>query len=158
MRWVHNRRQKGRAKSPQRDFVLDAPEVPGKQRSGTPGVKESEIQKAALGLLEVHPQVAFAFRVNTASGYLVGATNWKKLLAGAIATRAMARFIRFAFPGCSDILGMLKGGRFLACEVKTATGTLSEEQGAFLTMVNRFGGLGFIARSAEDVQRHLSDD
>ncbi|OCC14769.1 hypothetical protein DBT_1829 [Dissulfuribacter thermophilus] len=54
-------------------------------------------------------------------------------------------------PGVSDILGVLPGGRFLAIEVKTRRGRLTRRQEAFLSAVNRQGGLGFVARSLEDV-------
>lgn len=121
----------------------------------SPKATESDTQRAILALLEKHPAVAFAFRVNTASGFLVSASAWKSLLAGAVAKAFMARFIRFAFPGCSDIIGMLKGGRLFACEVKAADGAATEDQIAFLARVNQHGGLGFIARSVDDVVRHI---
>jgi hypothetical protein len=43
-----------------------------------------------------------------------------------------ARFIRYGWPGCSDILGQLKDGRFLAVEVKAPGGKLRPEQALFL--------------------------
>jgi hypothetical protein len=49
-------------------------------------------------------------------------------------------------------------GRVLAIEVKSATGRASPEQIAFIDKVNSFGGLGFIARSVEDVQAALRDE
>jgi hypothetical protein len=57
--------------------------------------------------------------------------------------------------GISDILGVLRGGRALAIEVKAPKGVVSPEQEEFLALVNRSGGLGFVARSVEDVQKHL---
>lgn len=114
-------------------------------------LSEAEIQRNVLDLLAKHPRIAFAFRLNTASGFIVSARDWKSLLAGGIARAVMARFIRFAFPGASDILGMLKGGRFLAIECKTESGRASDEQLAFLAVVHRYGGLSFIARSIDDV-------
>jgi hypothetical protein len=56
--------------------------------------------------------------------------------------------------GISDILGIHEG-RFLAIEVKTASGSLSPAQARFLANVVDRGGIGFVARSAEDVIRRL---
>lgn len=56
--------------------------------------------------------------------------------------------------GVSDILGMYNG-KLLAIEVKSKTGRLSEEQKFFLEDVVRHGGIGFVARSIEDVEKHL---
>jgi penicillin-binding protein-related factor A (putative recombinase) len=56
--------------------------------------------------------------------------------------------------GVSDILGSYKG-RLMAIEVKTKTGRVSTEQTEFLELVNRTGGIGFVARSVEDVQKGL---
>lgn len=98
-----------------------------------PAPYESEILSAVLALLETHPRVAFAFRQNT----------------GAI--RVDDRYVKFAFTGCSDILGMLKGGRFLAIELKRKGRDATPDQRAFLTNVVRNGGVGFVARSVDDV-------
>ena len=56
--------------------------------------------------------------------------------------------------GIADILGCWKG-RLIAIEVKTPRGKLSEKQEQFLMEVNAAGGLGFVARSVEDVMREL---
>jgi penicillin-binding protein-related factor A (putative recombinase) len=58
--------------------------------------------------------------------------------------------------GVADICGLLPSGRFFACEVKSATGRLSEHQVEFLKNVNDNNGIGFMARSIEDVAHHLS--
>lgn len=68
--------------------------------------------------------------------------------------------------GVSDILGILPDGRFLAIEVKRADefdefGKMdrsypSKEQKLFLENINMFGGLGFVARSIEDVLVYLN--
>ena len=52
--------------------------------------------------------------------------------------------------GSADLIGVTPCGRFLACEVKTPTGRASDAQQRFLLAVNRAGGLGFIARSADE--------
>ncbi len=61
---------------------------------------------------------------------------------------------RYKIKGVSDILGIWKG-KFLAIEVKTKTGRISPEQAAFLQRVINHGGIAFVARSVEDVERHL---
>jgi|WetSurMetagenome_2_1015567.scaffolds.fasta_scaffold439959_2 hypothetical protein len=85
----------------------------------------------------------YAFRMNTGAG---------KLLDGA---RHTSRFVRFGFPGCSDILGILDDGRFLAIEVKGPKGKATFEQLDFLAEIAKRGGVAFIAHSIEDVERHL---
>lgn len=52
--------------------------------------------------------------------------------------------------GISDILGIWKG-RFLAIEVKTEKGRVTDHQKEFLRHVNQSGGLGFVARSVDVV-------
>jgi len=53
--------------------------------------------------------------------------------------------------GVSDCLGVLPDGRFFACEVKASKGRVTDEQMDFLDKVNRFGGVGFVARHVDDV-------
>jgi hypothetical protein len=65
------------------------------------------------------------------------------------------RFLRFAFPGCSDILGQLVSGHLLAVEVKRPSTQPTEDQAAFLATVERNGGLALVARRVEDVQHAL---
>lgn len=62
------------------------------------------------------------------------------------------------FPkGIPDILGILPAGvaggpgRFLAIEVKTDKGRVSPDQEKFMELINRSGGLAFVARSVDDV-------
>ena len=62
------------------------------------------------------------------------------------------RYFRAGIPGMSDILGVLPDGRILAIEVKTVKGRVSPLQNAFITVINRYGGLAFVARSIEDVE------
>lgn len=66
------------------------------------------------------------------------------------------RPVKFGFPGSSDILGVLPGGRFLGIEVKDPKGTTSKArailQQAFRDEINAAGGVAFVATSIEDVQ------
>ncbi len=72
------------------------------------------------------------------------------------AARVGERFIRFGWRGCSDLLGMLKDGRLLAVEVKAPSGQLRPEQREFLSLVQRFGGVAFVASDCRDVSRELA--
>ena len=82
------------------------------------------------------------------------------------ATKIGGRFIRFGSPGMADILGIwpkeltrVTGakpllepfGRFLAIEVKSATGRLTPQQLAFKAQVELAGGFWCMARSVNEV-------
>jgi hypothetical protein len=58
-------------------------------------------------------------------------------------------------PGVRDILGILKGGRFLAIEVKSPTGRVSAHQQQFIDEIAARGGVAFVARSIEAVEECL---
>lgn len=90
-----------------------------------------------LQVLKHHPTVAWCERQNTGAAKVEG------------------RFIRFGWPGCSDVIGQLKDGRLLAVEVKAPSGKLRPEQSEFLSLVRRFGGVAFVARNAENVFSEL---
>ena len=120
---------------PKRASVRSAPVSP-----------EGSIQAAVLRFLRLDRRVAWVQRFNTGA-HVTAETppNGKP----------KRRFIRYAFPGCADLLGQLRDGRFLAVEVKTRTGRLSPAQQAFLATVAKNGGVALIARSVEDVSRAL---
>lgn len=61
---------------------------------------------------------------------------------------------RFQLKGVADILGIFSN-RFLAIEVKSKEGRLSDDQEAFLNMVSKQGGISFVARSVDDVEKVL---
>jgi hypothetical protein len=71
-------------------------------------------------------------------------------------TDSRGQFVRFGWPGCSDVIGQLRDGRFLAVEVKAERGRLSEAQRIFLDRVAAAGGVAFVARNAVDVFAGLS--
>ena len=90
-----------------------------------------------LKALNMHPAVAWCERMNSG------------------AARIGARFVRFGFKGCPDVLGQLKNGRLLGVEVKAKTGRLRPEQAVFLERIRRAGGVAFVARDLRDVLREL---
>ena len=53
-------------------------------------------------------------------------------------------------PGSSDLIGWTRRGKFLAVEVKGPKGKMTEKQENFLDAVNAFGGVGIMARSADE--------
>ncbi|MGH6796184.1 MAG: hypothetical protein ACREDH_13550 [Methylocella sp.] len=65
------------------------------------------------------------------------------------------RYIRFGFKGCSDIIGQLTDGRFLAIEVKREDGLPTNDQVEFTCKVSRNNGMAFIARDVSDVKARL---
>ncbi len=66
--------------------------------------------------------------------------------------------IAFGIPGCADLSGLLvPSGRRLEIEVKTETGTQSEQQRRYEAMIRKFGGVYVLARSIDDVYRGLLD-
>lgn len=62
---------------------------------------------------------------------------------------------RYHRNGVSDILGILPCGTFVAIEVKTPTGKLSENQKLFISDINKCNGIAFVARSVDDVRERL---
>jgi hypothetical protein len=78
------------------------------------------------------------------------------------------RFVRFGLcKGSSDLIGLraleitpeLVGQRlaqFVALEIKTGSGTVSQEQQAFLRLVQELGGLAAVCRSIEQAQTVLA--
>lgn len=124
-----------------RPFKLRHPEAP-----------ESDVQSTLLTVLEMHPRVAWAYRMNTGAGHL--AHKRKDSPGGWIVSKT---FLRFGFPGMSDILGQMKDGRFLAVEAKRQSGELSGDQRAFLENVRRNGGIGIEARDARELWHALDN-
>lgn len=95
---------------------------------------ETLIMQRILLALGAHPACR-VFRLNT----------------GALPDRATGRIVRFGVVGGADIIGLLRpSGRFLAIEVKSATGRQSEQQRRFQAMVESCGGLYVLARCVED--------
>ena len=122
----------------------------GKRETGTPDLfglerqeprildrKETAALVEVLQALRTHPLVAWVERMNSG------------------AVRIGGRFVRFGWPGCPDVLGQLKDGRLMGCEVKGPAGKLRAEQSVFLERIRCAGGVGFVARNCADVFREL---
>jgi hypothetical protein len=103
-----------------------------------------EIDIQNLILDQLNSAGIFAFRVNTAGIYDEKNKLYRKPS-------------KFTLAGTSDIVGILPNGRFLAIEVKSATGRPTKQQLAFLRKVNSLGGTGFVAKSTDDVKYQLKE-
>lgn len=99
---------------------------------------ETARRNAIEQFLNYHPKVAWVQRLNTGAGKLLRADG------------THSQFIRFGFPGLSDLLGQMRDGRLLVMETKARIGTLTAEQIAFLENVQRHGGVAGVARTIED--------
>ena len=100
-------------------------------------VYESDIQRACLDLLARHPKEAWAVRMNSG------------------AFKVEDRFVRAAFKGCSDIIGQLKDGRFLAVEVKRPGSGPTNDQHDFLELVALNRGRSCWVDDAEELSDWL---
>lgn len=99
---------------------------------------ERDVLSAVLDYLKVCPRVAWFARMN--SGGM---------------TDKNGQYVKFAFTGCSDIIGQLKDGRFLAIECKRPGKNATPDQWQFLCNVNRANGVAFVATSVDDVRSAL---
>jgi len=107
-----------------------------RKASGEPS--EASILRAIMQLLHRHPKVARVWRQN--SGTFVKQYGDK------------THYIRAnTAKGMSDIMGILKDGRTLAIECKSAKGTVKAHQHEFLNSISEAGGIAFVARSVDDV-------
>lgn len=94
---------------------------------------EKDIQAQVLAMVKMHPRVALAWRQNT----------------GAVKIDDR-RFVRFGFPGVSDIIGFTRTGKFIALEVKRLGQKPTQAQDYFIRMVNSNGGYAAVVYSAQD--------
>lgn len=59
-------------------------------------------------------------------------------------------FFRYGCVGSSDIMGIVQGGRLLCVEIKSGNARQSKVQKNFEKMIQRFGGIYVLARTAEE--------
>lgn len=122
----------------------DAPRVdvgakPKREQTASGRPLERDVLRAVLDLLRVHPLVAWRGRINS----------------GAV-QNANGQFLRFnSIAGCSDIIGQMKTGHFLAIEVKRPGEKPTEPQMLFLRMVEAHGGCAGWCDSVEACERVL---
>lgn len=108
-------------------------------------MKESHIQSRIL--LALSEAGCTVWRCETAGAW-VGRVIHR---AGDTVTLAGARMIQAGLTkGGSDIIGVTPSGLFLAVEVKTGTGRVSQEQERFIAAVQKPGGIAGVARSVDE--------
>ena len=76
------------------------------------------------------------------------------LRTGAGVAEFNGRKVSIGQAGCSDLTCCI-GGRFVAIEIKRATGQTTASQEKYLAQVRTAGGLAIVARSADDVRAAL---
>lgn len=104
-----------------------------------PEPTEAQVLAAVQQALSHHHAVAWHQRMNTGAGKLQYRDG------------TASQFVRFGFPGCPDIIGQLRDGRFLAVEVKRPSESPKKHQAEFLSQVQANSGVAFVARRVEDV-------
>jgi hypothetical protein len=118
--------------------------------NGLPRPSEAVVQAQCLKLLQARS--VFVFRNNTGCATLPGKGG-------------KPRPVRFGIPGGPDILGVLPGGRFLGVECKRPLGPRggaagseqTPEQADFQRRVEEAGGLYWLVRSSEELERKLDE-
>ena len=115
----------------------------GRLRLTQPEPAEAVVLAAVLRRLRLHRAVAWVERLNSGAGKLAFADGTK------------SQWLRFSWRGAPDLIGQLTDGRILCVEVKRPSGRLRPEQEMFLATVRNQGGVAFVARSQDDVERHL---
>lgn len=63
---------------------------------------------------------------------------------------------RFGLKGSADILGILRGGKFLAIEIKTGNAIQTEHQKSFQKMIESLGGIYWVIRSKKEALERIS--
>lgn len=99
---------------------------------------ERDVQSAVLKALNLHPLVAWVFRMNTGG-------VWREDEQG------KKTYIKYGWVGMLDITGQLKDGRRLDVECKRIGEKATPEQQATIDRINQSRGLAFVAHSVDDV-------
>lgn len=116
---------------------------------------EAEVLRAICELLAAHPKVLIAVRQNTGAASYEAKTG---RYAPVHFYKLIKRPVEMTLP---DIWGLLKDGRYFACEVKREDFTKPRNerefrQAAFLSAVRNCGGIGIFATSADQVADALA--
>lgn len=74
-----------------------------------------------------------------------------------IKDKGKTRCFRAGIKGMSDILGIIKGGVFLAIELKVKYNQPTIDQKMFLEKIKGLGGIGIVAHSLDEVIAYLKD-
>lgn len=111
-------------------------------------MKESETQSDIMDMLLTHPKVCWA---------MVITTGVFKVKGGCITVGHYMSDEQKQKTGMSDIVGMLKNGKFFSIETKVPGKEPTEVQYEFMDLVNRNGGLAFWADSVSKAMYGLNE-
>ena len=115
---------------------------------------ETGIQAGILRYLQLHPSVSWVRRMNSGAGYILPAPPRVILQLPPeqlCAMVAKAQWMEWGFVGCSDIIGQMHDGRFVAAEVKHES-PVTTEQAQFLELVQRANGCAGVVRNLDDAR------
>lgn len=79
---------------------------------------------------------------------------WKNNSVG-IYVEKRKTYIPVGMKGISDIIGLLPTGQLFAIEVKVKNRYPNQNQKDFMQKINDSGGLAFVARSLDDVDKYI---
>mgnify|MGYP001605390891 CR=1 FL=1 len=103
---------------------------------------EADVLAGVKRLLELHPAVAMWWRQNTGAGYVLSASTYKRLIAAGHLQRGECRWVEWgAGRGSPDTMGVLRGGRFVAVEVKRPGQEPDPDQQAWIDRAKSAGAL-----------------
>jgi hypothetical protein len=106
-------------------------------------LSEKQIETAILYFLNLHG--IFAFKLNNTG-------VWDPIRK--VYRKPNSRYI---IRGIPDICAMIKDGPTVWVEVKSSTGKVSEYQNEFIQRCRRMGHIAFVAKSVDDVVKHLDE-
>ena len=78
-----------------------------------------------------------------------GLVLWRQSQGGAVSRNGQTYRAGLSVNGASDLLGIYRS-RFVAIEIKSAKGRVSDEQRLFLQLVRQHGGFACVCRSVEE--------
>lgn len=107
-------------------------------------VKESELQRACLDWLKAHKITAWRMPIGPVKHSRGGRDVWSKS----------------PLKGFPDIAGVLKvktPGRFFVIELKSAKGTLRQEQKAWILKLQAAGAAVAVVRSIEELEEKMRE-
>lgn len=111
-------------------------------------MKESDIQSAVMCALGEHPLVTWCMVVTTGGFKVKGGY----ITVGHYITEDQKRLT-----GMSDVIGMLKDGRFFCIETKKPGEEPTDEQFAFMGLVSKNGGVSGWADCVEQAIQIVED-
>jgi len=109
-------------------------------------ILERDVLAAVKKFLRLHPKVAWVERINSGAQTI----DANRIYNG------RRRYIKYGFIGCSDIIGQLKDGRFLAVECKRPGGHLTPAQRNFIALVINWNGVAGCVSNVDEAERLLA--